>query len=133
MFIKVKVISRSRSHQGQSHSRSKLLEVKATQDQGHSSSRSVKVKVISRSQSMRSRSFWNQMAMCFDFYLGAGGWLSSQCLSLLLTCYFCIVLHFSEISLSLHFMSYRSFYATLLRTSKVNMYRIKNIKSGIMT
>ena len=32
---------------------------------------------------LRSRSFWNQMIMCFNFYSEAGGWLSSECLSYL--------------------------------------------------
>ena len=49
MFIKVKVISRSRSYQGKCHSRSRLPKVKATQDQGHSTSWSFKVISWSRS------------------------------------------------------------------------------------
>ena len=83
MFIKVKVISRSRSYQGQSHSRS-----------GYIRSRSLKIKVISWSMSSQGHSHFevevilNQMVMCFDFYPKAGGWLSSECLSLLVcTCY----------------------------------------------
>ena len=32
---------------------------------------------------MRPRSFQDQMVMCLDFYPEAGGWLSSECLSLL--------------------------------------------------
>ena len=37
----------------------------------------------------RSRSFQNQMVMCFDFYPKAGGWLSFECFSSLvfLNCY----------------------------------------------
>ena len=79
MFIKVKVISSSRSYQGHGYLRSRPLKV--IQVQGESMS--LKVKVISRSQSLRSRSFWNQMVMCFYFYPEASGWLSSECLLLL--------------------------------------------------
>ena len=73
MFIKVKVISGSKSCQGQS------LKVKATQGQGHSSLRSVKVTQgqghLKVTVILRSRSFWNQMGICFDFFSEAGGCL----------------------------------------------------------
>ena len=49
------------------------LRLRSSHGQGH-----LKVTVI-----LRSRSFWNQMAMCFNFFPEAGGWLSSECLSLL--------------------------------------------------
>ena len=50
------------------------LRSRSSHGQGH-----LKVTVI-----LRSRSFWNQMVVCFDFYPEAGGWLSSECLSYLL-------------------------------------------------
>ena len=56
------------SSRGQGH-----IKVKVIQGKGH-----LKVTVI-----LRSGSFWNQMVMCFDFYPEAGGWLSAECLSLL--------------------------------------------------
>ena len=50
------------------------LRSRTSHGQGH-----LKVTVI-----LRSRSFWNQMVMCFEFYPQAGGWLSSECLFFLL-------------------------------------------------
>ena len=49
------------------------LRSQSSHGQGH-----LKVTII-----LRSRSFWNQMIMCFHFYPEAGGWLSSECLSFL--------------------------------------------------
>ena len=49
------------------------LRSRSSHGQGH-----FKITVI-----LRSRSFWNQMAMYFDFYPEAGGWLSSECSSYL--------------------------------------------------
>ena len=40
-----------------------------------------------------SRSFWNQMVMCFDFYPEAGGWLSSACFLVLDVLAFRSVVH----------------------------------------
>ena len=59
----------------------------------------VKVTII-----LRSRSFWNQMVMCFNFYPEAGGWLSSECLSYLFPLWFCQEL--IEINVSSHLRMY---------------------------
>ena len=40
----------------------------------------IKVKVISRQVILRSRSFLNQMVMCSDIELEAGGWLFTECI-----------------------------------------------------
>ena len=85
----LKCSSRLRSPQGQGHIKVKVIQsylrsrphkvrsfkFKVTQGQGHH-----KVTVI-----LRSMPFWDHTVMCFDFYPRAGGWLSSECLSLLVS------------------------------------------------
>ena len=45
---------------------------------------------------LRSRSFLNQMVMCFDFYPEAGGWLSSEFSSFLFSSIFKSLLLFQR-------------------------------------
>ena len=70
---------------------------------------------------LRSKSFWNQMVMCFDFYPKVGSWLSSECLSLLVF-YICLfVVFFLVMNLVMCLDYYRNgiFYRTLSELTSV--------------